>query len=223
MRSVPGARTARDRESVRRPIAELKHTTTKKLVLVFFAKSRRKPEHQLYAFHFTYPIAKSGVEFFFLRRDDAGRAKRAQPAEGHGAITVDRAITGSGAPLIIFRQEHNNWNTTPSVDAQFWGQFSVLWSLDKAQIDLAGIDLDDPLNQRALFNAIAAPDAAEDQNFHFPHEATDKLFLGIGQSGGIICLSPTTLLFVGARPNVPVVKEPRGKLIRKVGSCDHGR
>jgi len=47
--------------------------------------------------------------------------------------------------------------------------------LDKAQINLSWIRLGDPVNERALFNAIAAPDAAEDQNFHFPHKAADKL------------------------------------------------
>jgi hypothetical protein len=95
--------------------------------------------------------------------------------------------------------------------------------LDKAQINLAGIDLGDPLNQWALFNAIATPDAAEDQNLHCPHKAADKLFLGISQSGGIIYLTPATLLLVGTGLNVAVVGKPRCKLIRKVSSFHHGR
>jgi hypothetical protein len=35
-------------------------------------------------------------------------------------------------------------------------------------------------NQRALLDAIAAPDAAEDQDLHFAHEAAEQLFLHFG-------------------------------------------
>src|ERR1035437_2614263 len=191
------------------------------VVLVFLAKSWCKPKHQLHAFHFVHPIAKRGVEFFSLGCDDAGRAKWTKLTEGQGAITADGAITRSGTPFIIFRQENNNWHTIAAVDAQFWDQFTILWSLDKAQINLASIDMGDPLNQGALFNAIATPNAAEDQNLHLTRKANDKLLLGISQSGGSIYLTPATLLLLGAGLNVAVVWKPRCKLIRKVRSFHH--
>src|ERR1700674_1713608 len=72
------------------------------LVLVFLAQSRCEPEHQLHAFHFVQPIGERGVEFFFLGGDDSGRTKRAELAESNGAIAIDRAITRSSAPFVVF-------------------------------------------------------------------------------------------------------------------------
>src|ERR1019366_3948688 len=168
------------------------------------------PKHQLHAFHFAHPITKRGVEFRSLGCDNAGGAQWAKLAEGDGTITVDRAVTRSCAPFVIFRQENDNWHTITAVDAQFGAQFTVLGSLDKAQINLAGIGLGNQVNQRTLFNTIATPNAAEDQNLHFPHEVADKLLLGICQSGGTIYLTPATLLLVGTSLNVTVVWERRG-------------
>jgi hypothetical protein len=58
-----------------------------------------------------------------------------------------------------------------------------------------------------LLNAIAAPDAAEDQNVHFPHKPADKLLLGIRQMRGVIDLGPAALLLFGASLKVAVVGE----------------
>ena len=79
--------------------------------MVFLAKSRCEPEHQLDTFHLVHPIAECGVEFFSLGCENTGRAKRTKVAEGQGAITVDRTITNRGAPFVIFCPGLGNLDT----------------------------------------------------------------------------------------------------------------
>lgn len=190
------------------------------LVLIFLSKPRCKSKHQLHAFELIHPIGKRGFEFLFLGRDDARWANRSKLAEGQGAITVYRAITSSRAPFIILREKNNNGHAIAAVDAQFWNQFAVSWSLDETQINLFKIGFGDSVNQRTLFNAIATPDAAEDQDFHFPYKAANKQLLAFAKMGGIVDLAPATLLFVSPRLDVAVVWNTGGKLVDEV-RCLH--
>ncbi len=137
------------------------------------------------------------------------------------AIPADRAITRHGAPFVILGQKKDNGHTIAAVDPQLRRQFTLSRSFDKTQVDLSGISLNDSVNQRALFDAIAAPDAAENQNLHFPHKAAHKLSLGIGESGGLRYLTPAALLLVGTGLKVTVVGQPACKLFRKEGSFHH--
>ena len=60
---------------------ENQHETCRKryeLVLVFLAKARGEPQHQLHAFNLVHPIAKRGIDLFFLGCNDACRANRAK-------------------------------------------------------------------------------------------------------------------------------------------------
>jgi hypothetical protein len=115
--------------------------------------------------------------------------------------------------LGVFRQKQDDWHATPAVDAQLRDQFGIPGALDEAQIDFRGIGFSDSMNQRALLNAIAAPDATEDQNLHLPHEAAHQLLLGFGQSCGIVDLIPAALLLGGAGPKITVVGKPGCKSI----------
>ena len=157
-----------------------------------------------------------------FRGDNAGRAKRAKPGAGQGAVSIDRAIACGGAPFVIFGQKYYDGHAAAGVDAQLGSNSLSFGRSTKRIIDFSSIGFGDPVNQRTLLDAIAAPDAAEDQNFHFPHKAGDKLLLRIGQVGGVIDLGPAALLLFGAGLKVAVVGETRCKFIRKVGSVCHG-
>src|ERR1700688_2401317 len=74
----------------------------RELILIFLAQPGSESEHQLHTLDFVQPIAQRGVNFIFVRGDDAGRAKRAKLGAGDGAIAMDRAIPGRGAPFVVF-------------------------------------------------------------------------------------------------------------------------
>ena len=200
----------------------LRQNPQESLVLIFLAQAGSEPKHQLHAFDFIQPIAEGGVQFTFVGRDDSSRAERTQSRMGKGAITVDGAITSGGAPLVIFGQEYDDGDPAAGVDAQFREQFAFLGALDKTQVDLRGVRFGNAINQRALLHAVAAPNAAEDQNFHFPHKAAYELLLDIGEMRGIVDLRPATLLLVCSGVEVAVVWKTRCKFVCEDGSVCHG-
>jgi len=64
-----------------------------RLILVLLAEPGCEPKHQLHPLDLVYPIAEIGIEFCFLGRHDAGRAKRPQFADHQGAIAMDRTVS----------------------------------------------------------------------------------------------------------------------------------
>jgi len=115
--------------------------------------------------------------------------------------------------MVVLRQEQNNGYAIPAVDTQLWDQFAIPRTLDEAQIDFPRIRLSDSVDQRALFNAIAAPDAAEDEDLHFPDEAAYQLALGIGQFRSSVDLIPPAFLLISTGSKVFVVGKPGHKSI----------
>jgi hypothetical protein len=192
------------------------------LVLIFLAQAGSETKHQLHALDFVQPVVQSRIKFVFLGSYDSGRAEWAEPGEGQGAVAVDGAIAGGGAPFIVFGQEYDNGHAASRIDAKFRRQLAFLGPLNKTQIDFSGIGFGDSIYQRALLDAIAAPDAAEDQDFHFAHEAVDELLLRVGQVRGVVHLRPATLLLFRPGLKVAGIRKPCGKLAGKVGGIRHG-
>ena len=65
---------------------------------------------------------------------------------------------------------------------------------------------------------VAAPDAADDEHFHFADKAAGKLLLIVGQFGEIVNLLPTALLLFGSGEDVLGIRKRRGEFFkRKVG------
>ena len=73
-----------------------------------------------------------------------------------------------------------------------------------------------------MLHAVATPDAAEDEHFHWSREAGDQLELRGGEFGGVIDLVPAALLLGGAGGEVGDVGEGAGEFVGKVGSVHGG-
>lgn len=70
------------------------------------------------------------------------------------------------------------------------------------------------MNQRTLLDAIAAPDAAVNQDLHVTFKAADKPLLCGGQTGYVIDLRPAALLFWSASLKIAVVWNRGRKFVR---------
>jgi len=204
---------------------EIRHLDLKffGLVLIFLAEARRKAQHELHALDFVQPIGQRGVQFVFLRGDNAGGTHRTQPRAGQGAVAIDCAVACRRAQFVVFGKKLDHRDSAAGVDAQLRRQFAFLGALDEAQIDFGGIGFGYAVDQRALLYAIAAPDAAEDQDFHFADEAGEEVLLGFGQVRGVVDLRPAALLLFGAGLQGTGVREGRREFFREIGSVWHDR
>jgi len=75
----------------------------------------------------------------------------------------------------------------------------VLVAVEKAKVDFPRICLGNALDQGTLLDAIAAPDAADDQYIHLPNEPSDKFALRGTKGGCFVSAPPALLLFLFAR------------------------
>lgn len=157
--------------------------------------------------------ARVACQLVLVGRNDADGARWAELARGDSAIAMDSAVTGGGAPVKIFGEKQNHRDAMATVHGDFVAQFGALVALDETQVDLAGIYFGDALDQRTLLDAVAAPDAADDENVHLADEAAEEFALRGCDAGGIIDALPALLLVFFAGSKIFFVAECGGKLL----------
>jgi hypothetical protein len=86
------------------------------------------------------------------------------------------------------------------------GQVLVLVPVDEPDVELGRVGRGDVVEERALLDAVAAPDAADDEHLRLAGEGAEQLPLGVGQADGLVELLPPPLLLRRAGGDVPVVR-----------------
>ena len=94
---------------------------------------------------------------------------------------MDGAVAVGGAEFEVFGQEQGDGDAVASVDADLLGEVFVGVAVEEAEMDAGGIGFGDALEKGALLDAVAAPDAGDDQDVDFAGEAGDELGLGGGE------------------------------------------
>ena len=102
-----------------------------------------------------------------------------------------------------------------------FGQIAIGVAVEETQLHQVWPLFGDALQKRALLNAVAAPDAAEDQDFHRTPEAGNDFKLSGRQLGGVVNLVPAALLLGGAGGQIGDVGESLGEFFAEVGG-GHG-
>src|SRR5690606_27241997 len=92
----------------------------------------------------------------------------------------------------------------------------VLIAVEPAQVDLLRVSLRDPLDQRALLNAIAAPDAREADDVDLADKRPDQLLLRVGEPGLLVNLPPVLLLLGRAGGDILGIRQPGLVLLSKI-------
>ena len=146
-------------------------------IAVLLAEAGAEAEHELDALEFVEPVLESRGEFVRRRWSEADGAGGAELRAGEGAITIQGAVAEGGAELEVFGEEKSERDAVAGVDADLLGEIAMLIAIDEPQIDQVGAGLGDFLKKRALLDAVAAPDAADDEDFHLAGEAGGKFEL----------------------------------------------
>ena len=90
-------------------------------------------------------------------------------------------------------------------------------AVDQAEIEAGRVGFGDALEEGALLDAVAAPYAADDQDFHVAGEGGDELGLGGRDGCYVIDLGPAALLFFCAGGQVGSVGEGGGEFLGELG------
>jgi hypothetical protein len=134
---------------------------------------------------------------------------------------MNRAIARGGAPFIVLGQKDHHGDAASAVGSHVRVQFAFSKALNEANVNFLGVGLPDPLNQWALLNAIAAPDAAKDQNLHVADKSGHELLLDLGQVRRVVHLFPAALLLFVSRLQVAIVRKARHEFVRQIGGVWH--
>jgi len=144
---------------------------------MFLTKPGAEAEHELDALEFVEPVLECGREFIGGGRGNADGAGGAELGAGEGAIAAEGAVAVGGAELEVFGEEEDDGDAVAGVDVELIGEVAVLVAVEEAEVDQIFFLLGDTLEERALLDAVAAPDAAENQDFHLAGEAGGHLKL----------------------------------------------
>src|SRR6185312_2593202 len=139
-------------------------------VVVPPTQARAEAQHELDSLELVEPVLKRLAEFVRIRRGEADGAGGAQLGAGEGAVAVQRAVAEGAAEFEILGQEDRDGDAVAAVELELVGQVAVLVAVDETQVDAIRIALGDPLEQGALLDAVAAPDAADNQHLHVARE-----------------------------------------------------
>src|SRR5262249_9386963 len=190
-------------------------------IAVFLAQAGAQEEHQLDALALVEPVLERRCQLAVGGRGDGERAGSAELLCRQCAVAAQRPVPGDAAQLEILGKEQDHRDAVAAVEAQLPAQVAMLVAVEQAQVDALAVGLGTALQQWTLLNAVAAPDAADNQHLHVAAEARQQPALLGGQLGRVVDLSPAPLLVLRAGVDVGLIRKCGSKLLRPK-RCVHG-